>query len=667
MKRIASLILAFILSFSMVGCGGIPGGNPPWVSSTDSSYSSEEDISSEYSSEEESEEEESIEEESEEEESEEESFEEESEEEVSSEEESSEESASSEEEGSEESASNEEESSSIEESSEEENSEEISSEEESSEEESSEEESASSDEESSIEEESSSIEESSDESYTEEESSSEESSEESSKEEESVEDSSEVLFFDNGMPNYNAHSADELILNAWYAPETTKEAYQLFKDCGFNRMFLMGHNVGYIGLDSSQNPTFKENMEKALTYCDELGLKVYLDVSDCAVNGVSAAAGKKAVLAVIEKYKNHPSFAGVCYDEPVINTNTLNKRWGVTEMSPVIQEMATKYPGEEFVINSNPSTNCIYPWGTSSFTYEEYWEAQLSNINAHFKGTDTPNWLSADDYPLYIDSAGNKFLKEEWLECMAYIAVVKRDNADMNLKTNFFLQSIPFENNRQFMRNRTPSYEDLRLQMYTLMAFGYDSLSFFCYATPPAVTNGDFTTEQVGLVDRSGAPTATYNASKKVIGEVKNFANTYMQFNGGWKGAYTILGTNTSSRVDFDYLNRIGNGTDTKRMKSAKIDNTWIRAKGLKSMSATEDTVVGCMEDQWGNPGLMVVNYNDTSKQKTSQVNIRFDVTKYNKAWVYIDGVQNEVPLTSGKLTLNLGVGEGVFVIPVKK
>ena len=485
----------------------------------------------------------------------------------------------------------------------------------------------------------------------------------------SEEPDEEELFFANGMPNYDAHDGGSIIFNAWVAPAGDISAYQTYKDCGFTHIFLMGNNVGYIGLDSSKNPVFQQKIDTALGYCDELGLKAYLDVSDCALNGMTAAQGKNATLAAIGQYASHPSFIGSCYDEPVINTNTLNKRWGVVEMGPVIDAMQAQYPTKEFMINSNPSTNCKYPWGTNSFTYEEYWEAQLQNINVHYKGTDTYNWLSADDYPLYVDSAGNKFLKEEWLECMAYLSVFKRDKTDMNLKTNFFLQSIPFETNRQFMRDRTPSYNDLRLQLYTLMAFGYDSMSFFTYATPPAVSGGDFSETQLGLVDRSGNTTATYTNSKKVIGEIKTFENTYMQFNGGWKGVWPIIGSNNTagSKVDFTNLRKIGNGTDTKRMQSAITPSTWFTKSGLLSASATEDTLMGCMNDTWGNPGLMLVNYNDTSFNKVSETTLTFNKSRYDKAWVYIDGEQTEVALSNGKLTLNLDIGEGVFVVPIKK
>ena len=68
------------------------------------------------------------------------------------------------------------------------------------------------------------------------------------------------------------------------------------------------------------------------------------------------------------------------------------------------------------------------------------------------------------------------------------------------------------------------------------------------------------------------------------------------------------------------------------------------------------------MKDTVGNAGFMVVNYNDTTYNKTSVVKMTFD--NANKALVYVDGVKQVVNLANNVLTLNLGIGEGVFVIP---
>ena len=86
------------------------------------------------------------------------------------------------------------------------------------------------------------------------------------------------------------------------------------------------------------------------------------------------------------------------------------------------------------------------------------------------------------------------------------------------------------------------------------------------------------------------------------------------------------------------------------------------RLKGVKNVTATEDSIVGYMQDSEGNPGYIVVNYNDTTYKKKSDVTFTFN--GYNRAYVYIDGEKHDVGFTNHQLTLNLDIGEGVFVIP---
>ena len=84
----------------------------------------------------------------------------------------------------------------------------------------------------------------------------------------------------------------------------------------------------------------------------------------------------------------------------------------------------------------------------------------------------------------------------------------------------------------------------------------------------------------------------------------------------------------------------------------------------LKSVTTSADTLFGYFNDIDGNDGIMVVNYNETSLKLTDKVELNFDETKYNKALCYIAGKKTVVNLKNGKFELELGIGEGVFVIP---
>ena len=459
------------------------------------------------------------------------------------------------------------------------------------------------------------------------------------------------VFLENGMPNYDAMPTDEMIFAGWRAPQLTQQAYQEFADCGFNYIYLNGNHVG--GANSA-------NMETALTYCQNVGVKAFIDLG-----GYEDQAYQLA-----NRYQSFTSFAGFNYDEPVIYDNTLNNRKGIINMSVYAQGLANNYANTALMVNLNPQEAVAYNWGTPTFTYEEYLETLVAYINTPYAESNSSahNWISCDSYPLLYDSTKTPsyFLKDLWLQNLGYLAVTKRDGS-VELTSNFFVKSMTQEDSANHNSGvfRVPTYEDMRLQVYTLMAFGYDSASFFCYASPLAGGMYEFAEGSHAMIDHNGNKTSIYTAVKNTISEIKKFSNTYMHFNDGWRGVWPVVGSSHGQKRT-DYVNLEKLGVETQEMDSAIISQRTMERMGLLSVTATEDAVVGCMKDSYNNSGFMVVNYNDTSLNKTNSVEMTFQTESYTKAWVYIDGVQTEVALSDGKLILNLDAGEGVFVIPFK-
>ena len=72
------------------------------------------------------------------------------------------------------------------------------------------------------------------------------------------------------LPDYDSVTADQMIFNAWFAPPVSRENFEDYKACGFNYMFLMGQNVGDLG---------SSKMFEAMDLCEELDIKVYIDVT----------------------------------------------------------------------------------------------------------------------------------------------------------------------------------------------------------------------------------------------------------------------------------------------------------------------------------------------------------------------------------------------------
>ena len=429
------------------------------------------------------------------------------------------------------------------------------------------------------------------------------------------------------LPDYESMQSEPLTLSGWVPPEATAEAYRDYKEAGFNYVF-----VGAIG---------SAETDKVLDICDKLGIKVFVNVyKDLAAMDVT-----------VEKYSKHVSFAGYNFDEPVIYKNIINFNYGIIDIAEKMKPIHEKYPDVELLINLNPTESVDLNWGTPKFTYEEYLEAQTTYINSIYKDSSLHNWLSCDSYPICNNQTSKHpyYLKTSWLQNLAYLAETKRD-CEFKLTTNFFIQAMAY-GTPNGMYDRKPTYEDIRLQAYSLLAYGFDGISYFCYTTPPS--GGEFQEYQYAMIGRDGNKTDIYESGKAVNEELRSFEKVYRQFNSGWLGVCPVYGTNNTSEDEF-YFNKsmdaLANPLELKHLS------------GLKGFESDEDVIIGYMKDGSGNPGFMVVNYNDSSWNK--KVNAKMNFGDYTQAQVYRKGKKTVVDLKDGMLDVALDVGEGVFVIP---
>ena len=182
------------------------------------------------------------------------------------------------------------------------------------------------------------------------------------------------------------------------------------------------------------------------------------------------------------------------------------------------------------------------------------------------------------------------------------------------------------------------------------MAFGYDGISCFCYASP--LIGFEFAASQEAMISRAGEKTDIYESVKKANGELLAFDHVLLQFE--WIGTFTndaghtTTGKDRTTNTSFQLLSRLS------------LDSV----PSLKEVTTSQDTLFGYFNDEDGNDGIMAVNYNETSLNLTDEIALTFDGSKYNKAVCYIGGEKVVKTLDKGKLDLTLGVGEGVFVIP---
>jgi hypothetical protein len=71
------------------------------------------------------------------------------------------------------------------------------------------------------------------------------------------------------------------------------------------------------------------------------------------------------------------------------------------------------------------------------------------------------------------------------------------------------------------------------------------------------------------------------------------------------------------------------------------------------------------MKDELGNDGFMVSNYSDMATSADISLDFVFEDANYLR--IYKNGVEENIALTNGKITLSLAYGEGAFMIPYYK
>lgn len=441
------------------------------------------------------------------------------------------------------------------------------------------------------------------------------------------------------LPDYDSKKNEYGIdISGWLIPKNISTAdVGWITDAGINIM----HAVAAGDSETLFFPEYNDEAKAKLNFFRDKGIQIY--VNTCSRDAVS--------FQKISSFGKHDGVIGMSYDEPT--------KAEIDEIAKHVDYFNRNGNGKNMLVNLFPSfassvKSDFGKWyNTTQQKYELYLQYYCDNVLS--KLTSGEKWLSADRYLLTYDKNGNKCIDSGWLADVQSVAKVAKN---YGAKTNFFIQTMPFgatngvaTGAKEGSRDRVPTYNDIRLQQYALMAFGYDGISLFCYGSP--IADGEFASSQYGMIDRNGNKTEIYDAVKQANNELLSFDHVLKQF--AWQGVFTcdagktITGTSSTSNASFKSLDRI----------------SLANVSSLSKVSASADTLCGYFKDAAGNDGIMVVNYNETTENLTDTVELTFDSSKYNAAVCYVGGVKKVFTgLTDGKLSLSLGAGEGIFVIP---
>ena len=400
---------------------------------------------------------------------------------------------------------------------------------------------------------------------------------------------------------YSGSETSDIQVNGWVAPESySDDMLEKIAAAGLTSVSFAAAGTQYIA------PADLSASKDIIKQYAKYGINVY------TVGGI-------ADFASIGDFANYGNVLGLMLDEP-------NKSQ-IDEIAAAVDTFNLANVGKKvLIVNLLPSYASAV---TSDFsTYSAYLQYLYDNVLSKLK---CELWISVDRYPIVHDAKGNPTLDSGWLGDVEAVATFAKANG---LKKNFFIQTMPYGSGGfNDSHDRKPTKEDITLQYYVLLAYGYDSISLFCLGTP-APDGTTFLDGQNAMINRNNETTDIYTAVKEVNEELNKFDFILNRFS--WDAA--VLKTNSL----------------LTSVQAKKI--------GLKDISSTKNALFSHLVDETrGREAYCVVNYNDTSLNYTNTIILTFSGETI--LTVIQNGGFRTVTSTSGEFTFTLGVGESIIVI----
>ena len=420
-----------------------------------------------------------------------------------------------------------------------------------------------------------------------------------------------VYTYPSEIPEYQDDKQLELM--GFWSPPSTLEQYQWMVDCGFTSVVI----------DAKYGNTLNsDQLFETLAICDQVGIRAYV------------AANRGSSVDLAKDYSQFSSFAGFYTDEPLSKND-------FETIENNMNAMNTAYPDSHYTYLVTLIGGAPTAYNNDFATWEEYY-------NYYFEhGGKEQEAFMMDVYPLEGNSL-NGIITEGWLSCTEQYAKISKEYG-VALRPYIATMSMTS------ITRRRPAEDDLRYQVYVNLAYGAKGISYFCYMSPGIPPyNGEFQLSDFALINFTDVDdystyykTDTWYSTQTVNTELKAFEHILLSYE--WEGVMKSIGSDAQTTAG------------KNNFASAK---NWIKQHdGIKSISSTEDAIVGVFKDDKGYDGFMLVNFADPLHDRTNDVTIQFRGA--TRAMVCAKGEQQIVDLTDGAYVVTLEPGEGQFIIPL--
>ena len=421
-----------------------------------------------------------------------------------------------------------------------------------------------------------------------------------------------------------------IIAGLWAPSDVSEKGFQLYKDAGFTALSFSNHDEMPRTSDNQYYIGSNRTME-ALKLCKKVGLDAILGYGDnwyvvLDIEGEDYFDGTPfSNYDYYEEYKDIIKAVKI-KDEP--SKEEIDKYKSDT----LIEDFKKVYPNAQYFVTTTPKHASPSAYGYAD--YDEQLEYYAENIMSKF---DNP-LIEVDFYP-FVNEEHRKYPRwDDWVITYEAIAeTAKKYNGDVSV----IMQS---GTGLEFAKDLTEA--DMRLQVNMALAFGADTLKYYCYTVPTIKYTYNYC-----ILDPDNKPSALYGYVKDIHKEIQSYASVILSYE--WDSVIGVNPVGFSSNMDMSHLLLECEFTDTKHYEKA---------------IASDDLIISRFTSDKYGEAYMLVNYAQKDKNNVATVTFK-DCTKIA---VYggkgFDGAPQIVELDEeNKYRVDLPYGEGVFIVPITK
>ena len=461
-----------------------------------------------------------------------------------------------------------------------------------------------------------------------------------------------VVGCDPKEPTLPEYPEKQFEISGFWAPyEITEESFTTYKNVGFTHFAMINHSLNktseeqfYLGSDRTM---------KALEMCRKVGLKAIINYNDWVAtwseNDLEFYSETPfSQFDIYGDYKDIITGVHIC-DEPYLKRpdGTGTNHFALYGDKTLIDDFKKVYPNADYIVNLIPFT----AYASRGFdNYEQMMDLYEKTFMEPFGNK---SYVSVDVYPFH---QGNNMDDGTLLINYQYIA---NSAKKYGVKPGFILQSTiggADEGRKEFEMELSES--DLRWEINNALAYGADTLQYYCYSVPKSFDedgNDVFMYDEC-ILKRDNTPSNIYYSLQKLHKEIQSYASVILSYD--WDRTIGSSGTENQ----------------TFRVAGIELDKNFDRIKltdtqNFVDATSTLDMTISRFTSENYGEAYMFVNWADRGEEINS---ISATFKNCSALAVYggagFDGTPKIVELDeNGNTTIQLKYGEGVFVTPITK